>query len=528
MKIVDRFILNAYFGTLIKSFFGFLFILVIQFISRYQDQIFGKGLDAIVIFKIFAYAGVSLVVLTLPVAVLMASLMSMGSLAEHNELAALRSTGVSFLRLLRTLFFATIGVSMLSFFLSVYLLPVANLKLYSLLYDVKQLKPTFTLKEGHFYGGIEGYVIRVERKDTDRNMLYGISIFDLTRKNGDDRVVMADSGQLLFNAEAFYMKMTLYHGVGHQAMRDDPGRPVFPYSRYYFDTLMYRFDLSSFGLKRTAEDLFATHHYMMNISQLATGIDSVRMVKKKVVTDFQGNMKAFVRLDSSVRTFRLGQETPRQQGAVIFNFPEMRRLEIMNRSLDAARVVQEKSREYLASLDQETHRLYDYETEFHLKFSVPAACLLFLLIGAPLGAMLRRGGIGLAVVISVLTFLVFYVVLLQGKKMAGEGVIAPMLGAWLPFIILSPVAVMVVLQSGADSRFTDSHFWWSRFRFIGKLLHLLNPIRHLRRIGFIDRFFASLGSLAGKLLFWRNRRRRKTVEDPLNTKGSRGFDEKDW
>jgi lipopolysaccharide export system permease protein len=528
LKIIDRFILKAYLGTLVKSFFGFLFILVLQFLSRYSDQIFGKGLDADVIIRIFAYAGVSLIVLTLPVSVLMASLLSMGSMGEFNELSALRAAGVSLYRLLRTMFFATIGISIISFMLSVYLLPVANLKLYSLLYDVKELKPTFTIQEGHFYSGIEGYVIRVEKKDNARNMLYGISIFDLTKKTGDDRVVMADSGSLVFNAEAFYMSMTLYHGVGHQSMKDNPRSPVFPYSRYYFDTLMYRFDLSSFGLQRTPEEMFATHHYMMNIGELAESIDSVVRIRKMVIDEFKGEVKNFVHLDSSQRSYKLSDDVPRQQGAVLFNFPEVRRLDILEHSLDVSRSVQERSREQAEIMDRELHSLRDYQIEYYVKFALPMACLLFLLIGAPLGAVIRKGGVGLPIVVSVVIFLVFYVTHMQGKKLAGEGVVSPMFGAWLPFIVLSPLALLLILQ-GSGSRLFESSVWYPQYKRLKNLLWFLNPWRWLMKIGPLRKGVDWLWRRIKKLNPFRNiRRRRRRSSDPFNSKGSGGFDGKDW
>jgi lipopolysaccharide export system permease protein len=466
-----------------------LFILVIQFLSRYKGDIFGKGLDAWVLVKIFTFASASLIVLALPVSVLLASLSTMGSFGENYELAAMRAGGLSLQRILRPMVVATIAISLLSFSMSSYVVPLANLKLYSLLYDIQRLKPTFTLQPGHFNSSVDNYVIRVADKDVSRDVLYDVLIYDHSSQKGNDRMVRSDSATMVVDPYGRYMHMALYQGVSYEERRPGTHQGVTTPGlvRIYFDTLFYNFDLQGFELERTEEQAFSTHQYMLNLSQLEDAVDSIELVKKDLVGLFGNALQPLSKIDSfypvrpEVAPIALDTH-------ILANFPKGEYLTILNRAGNNVVAMQGISRQVKAAMDEQDLATRERLIELHAKYSLPIACLVFLFVGAPLGAIIRKGGAGVPILVSISLYLAFYVLMIQGKKMAGEAVLPVWVGVWLPNLLLMPLAILLTFESATTTRLLNAE----TLRRAGELALLivfgyLNPLYWLWRIPPVQR-----------------------------------------
>ncbi|HEX2898322.1 MAG TPA: LptF/LptG family permease, partial [Bacteroidia bacterium] len=387
----------SYARPLLRSFAVCLVILVLQFLSRYKGDLFGKGLETVTILKIFGFASISLVVLALPVAVLLSSLFTMGNFGENYELAAMRSAGMSLSRILRPMLRMTILVSLVSFGLSSYVVPWANLKLYAILYDVQQLKPVFRLEPGHFNSGIDDYVIRITDKDVSRDLLYGISIYDHTFLQGEDtmpvvfynrgtpleigqimdssgrnnRFVMADSGTMRLDPYGKFMNMMLYHGASYEAKveTDRRGKRQERFVRIFFDSLFYSFDMKGFDLERTEEKEFSSHQYMLNLSELGTAIDSIKEVKKDYARQLDAALSAKLMIDSNfIKVDTLTYAIPPEN--ILQYFPKNKRGSILQ---DAMMNVSNASAVMRAGIElfgKEDKKIRERGIEFHFKLSL--------------------------------------------------------------------------------------------------------------------------------------------------------------
>ena len=438
-----------------------------------MDDLFGKGLSGIVIFKVFFYASASLIVLALPLSILLSSLMTMGNLGENYELAAIKSSGISLVRVVSPMFSVTVLVTIASLLLSFYVIPRANLKLYSLLYDVQQVKPTMVLRPGNFYSGIDGYVIRISDKDVERDMLYDIMVFDHTNPAAKGREVYADSGRMEISPDKVFMRMVLYSGVSHEELEPGAGKPeTHRYVRYFFDTLMYRFDLAGFGLEKTEEQRFSRHQLMLTLPELLRAIDSLASKQEATLAKMPEYMEPYIHVDSTVRAAMAISDQSPESGGVTARCPQDQRREVLNRAVNNARAIHNYSQFLDQKIENEAADMRDHRIELHLKFALPVSCLIFLLIGAPLGAIIRKGGIGMPVIVSVCFFILFYVLMIQGKKFAKTEVLSVIVGVWLPVIVLSPIAAFLTWQATSDSRLLDSTSWRLFFNKLVKLIGL--------------------------------------------------------
>ncbi|HOI32340.1 MAG TPA: LptF/LptG family permease, partial [Bacteroidales bacterium] len=276
MKKIYAFSIRSYLGPLVLTFFIALFILLMQFLWKYIDDLVGKGLEGTVIAQLLFYASATFVPMALPLAILLSSLMTFGNLGEHYELVAMKAAGISVWKIMRPLVILSVAISMLAFLFSNYVQPYANLKFQSLLYDVRQQKLAFDITEGVFYHGIENYVIRVGKKDKDGRTIYDVKIYDHTDRQGNIKVTTAQSGFMEMSSDQQFIIFTLFDGnsytdvVSERNFRDNR-----PFDRTEFKQQRIRFDLSEFNMNRTKEDLFKSHYTMLNIKQLNMSVDSL-------------------------------------------------------------------------------------------------------------------------------------------------------------------------------------------------------------------------------------------------------------
>ncbi|TVQ11818.1 MAG: YjgP/YjgQ family permease [Bacteroidetes bacterium] len=441
------------------TFFIALFILLMQFLWKYVDDLVGKGLEWYIIGELLFYASATFVPLALPLAILLSSIMTMGSLGENYELVALKSAGISLTRIMWPLIVISSIFVFAAFYFSNNVLPVANLKMGSLLYDVRQQRPAFNIMEGIYYKGIDNFVIRVEEKDGDGSILRNIKIYDHTERRGNTNVTLAEWGTMNMTEDKMYLVFTLYNGSNYQEIepRDSRDRSQ-PFQRTHFEEQVRRFDLSGFALARTDEELFRSNFRMLNISQLLHFEDSLSTLIKGRQKDFIDNSFAKLYFYNSLDSEgKAALDTIED-----FKLPDLWDIERANHRKIAAEVAMNNVRQLKESAlfnheDIRTRRrgLARYQIEFHRKFTLSFACLVLFMIGAPLGAIIRKGGFGLPVVVSVLFFVLFHVLSITGEKFVREGVLEPWQGMWMSILFFLPIAILLIIQATTDSSLMD-------------------------------------------------------------------------
>lgn len=477
MKKIYALILKSYTGPLLATFFVSLFILLMQFLWQYIDDLVGKGLETYIIAELLFYASATFVPLALPLAILLSSLMTFGNLGEHYELVAMKSSGISLRTIMKPMIIMSLIISGFAFYFSNNVLPVANLKFRSLLYDVRKKKLAVNIKEGIFYNDMEDYTIRVGKKGKDGKSIYKVMIYNHTGKWGNTDVTVADSGYMESTPDGRYLIFTLYDGYNYQDKLDQKdAKKINPFQRTFFKEEQRKFDLSGFELNRTNENLFKTNYQMLNISQLNYFIDSIatsiRDRRLNLAQNFAKNYKAYLNFDS---TYTIGTDT----GVVLSqNFPgtfnKEERVRITSSALTSARNMKKTLDYHLQSINGSQELLTKHEIVWHRKFTLSFACLVLFFIGAPLGAIIRKGGLGLPAVVSILFFILYHIISMIGEKSALKGAIAVPTGMWLSSIILLPLGFFLTIKATTDSPLMDMDIW-------NKVFMKLNPLRFLPR-----------------------------------------------
>jgi lipopolysaccharide export system permease protein len=473
-KRLHMLVTKAFLGPFLAGVSVSLFVLVLQQIAKFQDDIFGKGFSAGVIAQLFGYTSLSLMVFALTLGVLFSSLMCMGNLGESYELAALKSAGIHPMRVLYPLVIMGVLLTAFALWFSFYVQPWANLKMWSLIYDAKQAKPSFALKPGLFNNLIDGYSMRITSREKN-GMLKDVLIYDHTANPGNSKVVMADSGRMWIDNENLYLRLKLYHGTQYEDFVPEPAKPNnHPFARVDFDTLNYKMDMSGFGMKRTDEKLFSGHQYVLNVDQLAAKVDSLRRRPLETYRQTGAFIDQYLKLNR-----RLTDSTAKKQAAAAAKYaaahpaqtdtafdlnraypiPLATKVTSLHAAVNNARTIKNYTGFNIEQIAAQYDDVRKYEIEYQFRFALPLAVIIFLCIGAPLGSIIRKGGLGMPVVVSVLFFIFFYVLMTQGRKLAREEVVPVWFGVWLPVIIMVPMAVYLIYQSSRDSRLFDASVW---------------------------------------------------------------------
>ena len=457
------------------SFLVILFILLMQFVWKYVDDLVGKGLEWYVIAELLVYTSASLVPLALPLAVLLASIMTFGRMGENYELVAFKSSGVSFFRVMRPLLIAMFFLSIGAFLFSNYVIPYSNLKSGALLWDITRSKPAFNLRAGVFYNGIEGYSIKVASKGGDNgNLLQDVLIYDHTANRGNVKVISAKSGEMLIDEEANTMTLELYEGFSYEEMNPEnrQKRKNYPLLRSHFSKEVIRFDLSNFKMKRTDEGLFKNNYKMLKFDQLTQAIDSLQGQLDDEEENFKERLA--VRYNYDPPTKEGGVKTTSKKKvsndpAVIdtvpgdfllenYGIPEQQR--IIQTATVAARNSKAYVYSYIGDFRNKNRWIVKHKLETHKKFTLSFAVIFLFLVGAPLGSIIRKGGMGLPVVVAVLIFLFYHIVSTTAEKLGKDFVLTPFGAMWLSSMILFPVGVWLTYKSTTDSALFNAERYW--------------------------------------------------------------------
>ena len=484
MKKLDQYILKSFLGPFVLTFSIVLFILVMQFLWLYIDELVGKGLSLGVIFEFMMWGSATLLPLVLPLATLLASIMTLGGMGENNELLAIKSAGISLERVLRPLVFVAVAISIGAFFISNDLIPVAYKKIYALRDDIGRTKEVIKIPTGMFYDGIEGYMLRVNESDDETGLMHDIIVYDHTSGTGNTSLTVADSGSIRVSDDGATIIFKMYNGTSYQEnnvfkSRDttleqniitfDEQQMIVSRDDYSFE----RSDDERFGNEIMAKDLKTLTH---DIDSLSTEYAELRPASARRFT-FSTSYKYMNQVDSSLVMYKNLSEAPdwsyRHWRDSVMTTSTARDLELTQHALEnvAAQKVA------LEEFDRNTYRyvspIRKMTIEQYRKFTLSLACLLFFFIGAPLGSILRKGGLGAPVIISSLIFLLYWVVDISGKKLARDGAVTPFEGAFVSSAVLLPVGMFLSWAAISEKSFDFSMLKYRMsqlFKKIGKMV----------------------------------------------------------
>ncbi len=468
IKKLDLFIIRSFVQPFAATFFISVVVLLLQHLWKYIDDLAGKGLEWYVILEFLFYSTANLIPLALPLAILLASIMTFGNLGEKYELVSIKAAGIPLRRVIRPLFLLMIGVAGFALWFSLEVVPVANLKWGALYYDLMQQKPAFDLKEGVFYNGIEDYSIKVGSKSKDGKKIYDIIIYDHSEGRGNTTVILAESGEILQSDDQRYMIFLLYNGKRYEEMVNQPEY----YKRNQFNTMSFAkerivFDLSSFKMTRTEEGLFKDFWKYRKLPEISRGMDSIRrdilerevMLKLQYYDNYHFDDTLSLTYDSLPPILKLD--------TLIFLG---RKKNGIAHSLNKSRTMQGQIEFTKNDRQPQLYLLARYKIVWWQKFTLSVACLVLFFIGAPLGAIVRRGGFGLPVVFAIIFFLIFFVLNMMGEKMVRELVISPFLGMWLSTLVLTPVGIWLTIKATRDSALFSMESYLRIFKRLNSLL----------------------------------------------------------
>lgn len=526
MKRVDKIVLSLFIGPLLFTFFVTDFIFLMQFLWKYIDELVGKGLEFDLILRLIGLFSLTMVPMALPLAILLASTMTLGGLGERSELIAFKSAGVSLNRIIAGLMVFIICLSAGAFFFSNNVLPWSNLKFYSLLYDIRKHKPALDIEAGTFYNGINGFTFKIGGKAEDDMTIYDIMVYDHTSGKGNDNLIMADRGEMFMTSDGKYLIMNLYNGkqykdIQQRDVRD--GEQLHEKLIMEFKDFRKVFDLAEFEMKRTDLNLWSENYHMLTARQLLRKIDTLQLdiagqpekiaqysksfcslsaddrdVLNKVLMDRQNQRLREEPYRTGTSKRRRGDGGPPDRSPP-GTFDTMQAaapdsadagLEVESIDLDDALAdMQLDSMPAAAALavpltDEMRRRAADnvinlknyvnginthikYKSKavtlnnmmVHKKFTLSVACIILFLIGAPMGAIVRKGGFGFPILISILLYLFFHVLNITGEKLVKQLVWPPGWGMWFPIIVLLPIGLFLTYKATTDSRLLNTDMY---------------------------------------------------------------------
>ena len=408
-----------------------------QFLWKYIDDLIGKGLDIGQVSELMIYSIARFVPLALPIAVLISSVMVLGKLGENYELAALQSSGISLISIMKPIFILIVLISISSFLFSNYVMPIANFKGGSLLYDIKKKKPAINIKEGIFYNDIDGFSIKIGSKDD--GILNNILIYDHKENLGNKKVISAKSGKMKITDDEKYMELYLYDGNSYIEIENNNKKKKSINRKISFQKDLIRFDLSSFNMKNS-EMLYKGHYAMLNNTQLSYSIDSLNnklidkenLIKVRVTENYKYDKTN--KVDSAISLDKLNNKR------------------INETAINKLRILKSVSKSNSDDLNYKKTIIAKHKIEWHRKISLAFACVIMFLIGAPLGSIIRKGGFSVPLLISILLFVIYYVISITGEKTAKDLSTSPLEGMWISNFVFIPISLILISLALRNSR----------------------------------------------------------------------------
>ncbi len=430
--------------------------MIMQFFWKYVDDLIGKGLELSVIGELVFYLSATMVPLTLPIAVLLSSIMTFGKMGEHYELVALKSAGISLTRFMLPLGVFALFISGVSFTFTNWVTPRAQLKSSTLLYSITRQRPALNIKPGVYYKDIDGYVIRIGSKAKDNSTIYDIKIYNHTSQRGNVDMIVAEQGEMFTVGKDSSLIFRLQNGIQYQELpQKGANKSQYEYMRTHFEEYEMMFDLSAFKFQESDERIFESNQRMLSVGQLKQVIDSLDVDGIDLVHRMTRSLRSHY---SFMRdTFQFDQKldyssklTTGSDYLASFNAPPSAQKEVVERAKNQARNVKSFSRVNKQRLKNDEKKINRFAIEFHYKIAISLACFVLFMIGAPLGAIIRKGGFGLPMVIAIFFFAIFHILSTVGKKAAEKFVFSAFTGAWMATIILLPLGILLTYWVNSD------------------------------------------------------------------------------
>ncbi|HIZ87277.1 MAG TPA: methionyl-tRNA formyltransferase [Candidatus Coprenecus pullistercoris] len=454
MKRLDLFILKSFLGPFVMTFFITVFILVMQFLWLYIDELVGKGLSFWVIMEFLGWGSATILPLSMPLATLLASIMTFGNLGENNELLAMKAAGISLQRIFLPLIFVAFAISVAAFFVSNNLIPLAYNKIYTLQYDISRTKDEIKIPTGTFYNGIDGYSLRVNSSNKETGMMYDVMVYNHTQNKGNISLAVADSGMIRSTPDKKALVFTLYHGVSYEEnnVRNSVDTS-YTLQQVDFDMQEIVIALENYAFQKSEEDRYGNEIMARNLEQLSHDRDSLGSLYQDVSMKQRKEVAYDLYIDKASQL-----DTAKNKGLdSVFPLDTLswsdaqRELDAVDQAISSVQKAIQTMQSYHREVNQYTYYLRRIDLEYLRKFTLSFACFIFFFIGAPLGAIIRKGGLGTPVIVSALFFVLYWVVDISGKKLARDGVISPELGAFISSLVLLPIGVFLTWKSTKDS-----------------------------------------------------------------------------
>ena len=459
IKKLDKLILKSFIGPFIITFFIAFFVLMMQGLWKYLDDLVGKGLDFITIGKFLWYVSASMLTLAMPIAILISSIMTFGNLGESFELVAIKSSGISLLRFMRPLMWVAVLCSGITFMFANYVIPYANLKFVTLYNDIFYKKPAFELKEGVFFTHIPNYAIKAGKKDPDGKTIHNVIIYEQTNPL-QNNCIIAETGVMTSSADKKFLEFNLKNGYRYQenGMSTDS---VTEYIRLGFSSFKKLFDLSSLQKQNTSDSVYQNNFKMLNAGQITRSLDS--LVKM--------NDSLRARMNRTIATtlpYAAKQDSNRQKDVATivpkYNsfdsiIPDSARNQVYDAAFTIANNLKYNVENSGNELEARINEIRFHKIEWHRKFSLSMACFVLFFIGAPLGSIIRKGGMGMPLVVAIIFFLLFHLLIMFGEKFVKESIMSPFFGMWLAVLVLIPVGIFLTYKAMHDSQLFNKEFY---------------------------------------------------------------------
>lgn len=474
MKTIHKLILKSYLGPMILTFFIVMFVLLMNFMWRYIDELVGKGLSGGIIIELVGYAMANMIPMGLPLAMLLAAIMTLGNLGENYELLAMKSAGMSLLQIIKPLIFVVGIIAIGSFFIANNLVPYANKKLFSTLNDIRQQKQVIEFQDGLFFNGIENLSIRVGHQDPDTHLLTDVLIYDNRPTNGNMNTIVADSGYIRLSDNKRFLMVMLYHGQNYEQTRNGQWYSKSSLRHDTFEKQDMAISIEGFDMKRSEDNNnYSSTSQTKNIKELEIAIDSLELIVSSATNrSYEPLLKEHIfAKDNTVLQLPDSLMKDKRRFGEMLVADSIAPLDIRTKTdiWNQARSSSKNSRSMFTSFDESTakdalNQLYRSKIEWHSKLSLPISILIFFLIGAPLGAIIRKGGLGMPIVISVIFFVIYYIISITGQKLAKEGSWEAVYGMWLSAFILTPIAAYLTYKATNDTSLLDTDWYIVKYK----------------------------------------------------------------
>lgn len=474
MKKIHKLVLKAYVGPLLAIFFIVQFVLMMNFVWRYIDELTGKGLAVSTIAELFICGSINMIPLGLPLAMLLSAIMTLGNIGESFELLAMKSAGLSLMRILRPMLVVVGMVSVGSFFISNNLVPYTNERMYDILYDVREQRQELKFQDGMFFNGLPDMSIRVEHQDPNTQLLRDVLIYDTRAENGDMTTTLADSGYIYMSDDKAYLYVTLFNGQTYEHTRNSQWYDRNTMREHQFERQDGTFPMNEVGAGGGRNTQY-TESQTRNMIELEELMDSLQVtIDKSSLTAFVPMLKECI---FSRDTTIIPNDSIRYNRSEYkaFNFYDSLKnismrdhAKVYSTALNASRSAQGTHSFDEYSSKTALTQLYRAEVEWHRKLTLPALIIIFFVIGASLGAIIKKGGLGTPIVISVIFFVIYYVISIPGEKMAKEGTMESVVGMWFPLVLLTPIAIYLLRKATNDTSLLDMDWYDVKLRKLRK------------------------------------------------------------